>query len=252
MPQLQITADAGNGTVLPNGALFRIGTLQGLLGLANYAGIIPVSEVAKYGGFGLGTYHDLNGEMIVDGGVFYQALSNGVVQIADPNIKVPFALVTRFQPQVDRLMPQNLNFASTATYLSEQFPDQLSSYAFRIYGQFKQLLVRAVARQDVPYSSDIEASGFSHSGVRGIMTGFRFPLSKSGTTGEGYHFHFLSDDKQQGGHVLDFELDEGASFQAQHITQEFVGEVADIGGSFESSMGAPFATSMMLRLSLVR
>ena len=46
--------------------------------------------------------------------------------------------------------------------------------------------------------------------VSGVIVGFRTPQFVKGVNVPGCHFHFLSDDRTQGGHILDFELIEGS------------------------------------------
>lgn len=38
--------------------------------------------------------------------------------------------------------------------------------------------------------------------VRGSLVGFRFPVKTQGINVAGYHFHFITDDRSAGGHVL--------------------------------------------------
>ena len=45
--------------------------------------------------------------------------------------------------------------------------------------------------------------------VRGTVVGFRMPDFVQGINVPGCHAHFLTADRQAGGHVLDFTLDEG-------------------------------------------
>jgi acetolactate decarboxylase len=45
--------------------------------------------------------------------------------------------------------------------------------------------------------------------VSGTIVGFRCPPHVKGINDTGYHLHFLSKDKTQGGHVLSFVMDEG-------------------------------------------
>jgi acetolactate decarboxylase len=45
--------------------------------------------------------------------------------------------------------------------------------------------------------------------IDGTIVGFRSPPFVKGINVGGYHFHFLSSDSLQGGHVLDFEFADG-------------------------------------------
>jgi acetolactate decarboxylase len=65
---------------------------------------------------------------------------------------------------------------------------------------------------------------FDREDVNGVCVGFYIPAYLAGTNVPGYHFHFLSDDKRFGGHVMDFvaesvlvELDEAKGFSVEVI-----------------------------------
>lgn len=65
---------------------------------------------------------------------------------------------------------------------------------------------------------------FAARSVKGACVGFFVPAYLAGVNVPGYHFHFLSDDKQFGGHVIDFvaesvvvELDEAAGISVEVI-----------------------------------
>ena len=48
--------------------------------------------------FGLGTFEHLDGEMVVLDGDIYQVRADGSVQRRRDNFRIPFAVVSRFQP----------------------------------------------------------------------------------------------------------------------------------------------------------
>ncbi|STV89032.1 alpha-acetolactate decarboxylase [Klebsiella michiganensis] len=43
----------------------------------------------------------------------------------------------------------------------------------------------------------------------GVLVGFRTPQHMQGINVAGYHEHFITDDRQGGGHLLDYQLDHG-------------------------------------------
>ena len=45
--------------------------------------------------------------------------------------------------------------------------------------------------------------------MTGSIVGFRFPSYAQGLNVAGYHFHFITDDRSAGGHVLGFRLASG-------------------------------------------
>jgi alpha-acetolactate decarboxylase len=55
----------------------------------------------EHGDFGLGTFANLDGEMVVLDGRVYQVQGTGRVSEASPDAGAPFAVVTRFSPQAD-------------------------------------------------------------------------------------------------------------------------------------------------------
>lgn len=51
-----------------------------------------------------------------------------------------------------------------------------------------------------------------HTDISGSLVGFKFPAYADGINVAGYHFHFVSDDRSVGGHVLGLELDTGSLY----------------------------------------
>src|SRR5918997_1041379 len=46
-------------------------------------------------------------------------------------------------------------------------------------------------------------------GLRGSLAGFRFPDRAGGLNVAGYHFHFISEDRSVGGHLLECRISRG-------------------------------------------
>lgn len=89
------------------------------------------------------------------------------------------------------------------------------------------MTVRSVPRQTPPYRplADVvkeEQVTFTLPDARGTLIGFRSPDYVSGITVPGYHFHFISDDRQHGGHLLGIttgtgtiKIDEMSAFEVE-------------------------------------
>jgi len=64
-----------------------------------------------------------------------------------------------------------------------------------------------VPRQSQPYPplavAVAEQTVFDLSNVEGTLVGFRTPKYLANVNAAGYHFHYVSDDRRTGGHVLD-------------------------------------------------
>ena len=75
--------------------MYQVSTLQALA-LGYSKSVITVEELLQHGDTGLGTFEDVNGEMIVLEGHCYRADENGDVVEAEPSTGVPFSSVAKF------------------------------------------------------------------------------------------------------------------------------------------------------------
>ena len=80
-------------------------------------------------------------------------------------------------------------------------------------GEFAHVKTRSVPRQHKPYPflTTVAAKQpvFNLDNVRGTLVILRCPYCTQGMNLPGYHLHFLSADRRQGGHVLDLQLTGG-------------------------------------------
>jgi len=87
-------------------------------------------------------------------------------------------------------------------------PNQNLFLAVRFDGYFPLMKVRSVPKQEKPYPplADVTAhqTVFEYTSARGTVLGFRCPAFIQGINVPGWHLHFISDDKTQAGHILDF------------------------------------------------
>ena len=74
--------------------MYQVSTLQALA-LGYSRAVITVEELIREGDTGLGTFEDVNGEMIVMDGHCYRADRKGHVTVVAPETGVPFAAVAR-------------------------------------------------------------------------------------------------------------------------------------------------------------
>ena len=81
-------------------------------------------------------------------------------------------------------------------------------YAIRIHGNFSELTTRAIPKLFPPYPPLSEAIEqqvtFSFQNIEGTLVAFRSPAWVKGVNQVGYHYHFISDDENVGGHALSF------------------------------------------------
>lgn len=187
--------------------LYEHGTLASLMA-GNMAGTITVGDLLKHGSTGIGTFDGLDGEVIILDGEVYQAVSSGHVNhVTDMAAKMPFASV--HQPaDLTKLDLSTVDFTSLNGGFVHQHELGNVFAALHLTGTFDHVKVRIAPKQEKPYPSLLEvAKGqptFTRDGVAGTIIGYYAPDIFGSVTAAGWHLHFLSDDRQFAGHLLEF------------------------------------------------
>jgi acetolactate decarboxylase len=193
-----------------NDVLFQASTIDALL-VGVYEGDMTFAELKRHGDFGLGTFNNLDGEMIALDGKFYQVKDDGIAYPVEDSMKTPFSVVTFFEPDESFDMDEKLNDAQLKKYLDGRIPTENIFYAFKIEGIFGYVKTRSVPAQKKPYPALVEAvkhqSVFELHDVKGTIVGFRTPGFVKGVNVPGYHLHFITEDRKAGGHVLAFRVE---------------------------------------------
>lgn len=173
-----------------------------------YEGDFTIGQLLEHGNFGIGTFDDLDGEMIVLGDEVYQLTSTGDVHLVDKAMTTPFASVVDFQPTETKALTQLTKQELEALLEQEGLVANNAINAIRMTGTFSYVKTRTVPAQHRPYPPMVEVVKhqpvFELEQVSGVMIGFKIPDYMIGINVPGYHFHFISDDRTQGGHVSDF------------------------------------------------
>jgi acetolactate decarboxylase len=78
--------------------LYQVSTATALVE-GVYQGAVRVGTLREHGDLGLGTFENLDGEMVVVDGRFFQVRSDGSVRECGNDVLSPFAVVTRFAPE---------------------------------------------------------------------------------------------------------------------------------------------------------
>lgn len=205
---------ARHGAVKPTaqGALYQTSLMSALLA-GIYDGDTTMADLLKRGDFGLGTFNNLDGELILFDREIHQLRADGSASTARPEQKTPFAVVTEFKPTVTLDLPDSLDKAGVQAVVDDLAGSPNLFCAIRIDGDFEEVRTRTVPRQDPPYKPMLDAIAaqpvFDFHDVSGTMAGFRCPDYVQGINVAGYHIHFITDDRRGGGHVLDYRLRRG-------------------------------------------
>ena len=192
--------------------VYQVALLQSLT-QGYYDGIINVSDLKTHGDIGIGTFEGVNGEMIVLDGKVYQALSDGSVQEAADTETVPFSNVTFFDSDVTVDMTEIENMAAFKSALDKTVSEKGKNmfYMIKVNGTFEKMLVRSELKQEKPYKTldkalETDQREFNYENIAGTVVGLYCPDYMSGLNAAGWHFHFISDDKTKGGHILELSF----------------------------------------------
>ena len=127
----------------PLHTLFQVSTSAALVeGL--YQGAVQVSLLLRHGDFGLGTFVDLAGEMVVLDGVCYQVSPSGAVTKVEEERFIPYAVVTRFTPETSSVYSQIASFGDLVAACDSFRKSENLFYAFRIDGDFASVKARVM------------------------------------------------------------------------------------------------------------
>ena len=184
--------------------LYQVSTANALVeGI--YDGAVRVSTLRKHGDLGLGTFENLDGEMVILDGHFFQVRSDGSVREAGDDALSPFAVVTYFKSDLTDDLPLCPDLSSLFTRFDRLRHTDNFFFALRVDGEFDYVLTRAMCRTEerVPLAKAAAVQPeFEFHDISGTLVGFWTPEYAKTLNVPGYHLHFLSKDHTGGGHLL--------------------------------------------------
>ena len=220
--------------------LYQTSLMSGLID-GVYEGDVTIKELLEHGDFGLGTFNQLDGELIAFDSNVHHLKEDGSAHVARPEQKTPFACMTFFKPTIERDLDEPMTHKDIEALVNELVDSDNLFCAVRIDGDFEYVRTRPVPRQEPPYKPMLQAISqqpmFEFDNRSGIMVGFRSPEYVQGMNVAGYHIHFITDDRDGGGHVVEYRLKRGrlqmgiisklfvdlprnAAFKKAHLTPE--------------------------------
>lgn len=216
LPLLLLTTTAGIAGPSPHSgrdSLVQFSTIDALLsGL--YDGVISIAELKHYGDLGIGTFNALDGEMVILDGTVYRVSADGRAAVVADSDSSPFASLTFFTADQTLAVPSGTDLTSLPALVTASGCSANLFHAFVLNGHFKTVRTRSVPAQRPPYRPLVEVVKeqplFSFDNVAGTLVGFYCPPFVSGVNVPGYHLHFLNAERNAGGHVLAFEVQNGS------------------------------------------
>lgn len=202
--------------------IYQVSTIDALTE-GVYDGEVTFDELKKHGDFGIGTFDGLDGEMIGFDGEFYQIRVDGVAYPVPGSVKTPFSAVTFFDAETTETIDDVMSLEDIKQHILEKFETKNIFYAIKISGTFSYVKARSVPKQERPYPRLIEVikeqAIFEFHDTEGTIAGFWCPAYVNGINVSGFHLHFLTADKNAGGHLFDcvtksatIEIDEISEF----------------------------------------
>jgi len=172
---------------------------------------VALGEVLGEDTLGLGTVNGVDGELVIVDGEAYAVRGDGTVDELDDETRTPFVSVTEFAPDETHELEGVESFDDFEERTTELLPRTDHIYALRIEGEFDYLRTRSVEEQVKPYPTLEEVVGnertFEFEGAEGTMSAFYIPEQFENVHPPGYHAHFVTADRDGGGHVYDFHAD---------------------------------------------
>jgi acetolactate decarboxylase len=170
-----------------------------------YRDDITVEALKKNGDFGIGTFNNLDGEMIALNGSFFHLDLHGDARAVDDGMKTPFAAVCHFRPMLTEAITAPLSYAEFSSYLKRLLPSDNMFYAIHMEGRFQTVETRSVPRTENyrPLSEATDHQKIRHfEAVEGHLVGFYTPSFMPSVNVPGYHFHFIDKTFSAGGHMM--------------------------------------------------
>lgn len=169
-----------------------------------YRADTTIGLLRQKGNLGIGTFNDLDGELVLLDGKVYCLRPQGDAEVIPDDIRTPFALTTQFEGDTEdefvKVAESDFEHA-----LLDLVPSTNLMYAFRIDGHFEYVRARSVPKM-MNYMPLAEIARlqtvFEFKDVEGTIVGFYTPNFLAGVHLPGLHLHFITKDRTRGGHLL--------------------------------------------------
>mgnify|MGYP003333222254 CR=1 FL=1 len=173
-------------------------------------------------------------------GQFFQLRSDGKVLPVTDDLKAPFASVHFFQKDQTFFLSRVNDFNRFKSVISEQLPDPSKIYGIKAKVACTYIKYRSPKPQVEPYphlgvviNSQAE---FEKEEISGTLVGYYAPKAMKDVLVSGFHLHFISDNLEQGGHVLDLIVKE-AEIQLDEVSQVNI-QLLDVNSSDQDQVEA--------------
>lgn len=162
--------------------------------------------------FGLGCSANLNGELTIYDGTAYEATAGQDLKALAYEAKVPFIQLTDFNPQQEVLV-EHVHHKNIYECLKRFIQLDNVFLAVCLQGIFEQVTFRRPYPAPAGKTRDIskvaaEQKVDTHQYIAGRLVGFWTPDLFGRVSVPEFHFHFLDENNEHSGHVLEFYMNQ--------------------------------------------
>ncbi len=173
-----------------------------------FDGTLTAKELKTKGDIGLGSYNALDGELVMLDNVPYKVTEDGLVSEAKDDELIVYANAVHFTPNQSFTVDSTVHHQGLRDAINSQLKTKNIFYAFKIHGEFSAIKLGGLHKQQKPYETGLDVlipnrPVFEGENVTGTIVGFFCPEYIGNIGVANYHFHFISDDKKLGGHVME-------------------------------------------------
>ncbi len=183
----------------------QIGTYDYLV-QPDFTGLAQADKVTEDTTLGLGTFANLDGELVMVGGVAYRVPTTGIPERITGKELTPFIQAIKFKPTKSGPIPPGTQCSQLIPAINELVGTDQGIIAVRVRGTFTKLETRSVPKQTQPWPSlstvISQQTQFTLDGNTAVLVGFRQGSDFLGVGQPGLHLHGLTPSKNAGGHVL--------------------------------------------------
>ena len=185
--------------------LTQVGTYDYLV-QPDFTGLATLGSVLNDETLGLGTFNNLDGELVLVGGTVFRVRPDGKPRPAQKSDTTPFLQAIRFQPEVSVPIAPGTPCADLIPAINAASDSSNGIVAVRVRGTYSELTTRSVTA-DPPHFQPLattiaEKTVFPMANRRAALVGFRQGADTRGVGQDGLHLHALTADEMAGGHVL--------------------------------------------------
>lgn len=176
-----------------------------------FEGQMTVQELKEKGDTGLGSFDVLDGELVMVKGEVYRIRENGEISIAANTDKIVYADAAFLGDTPSKTIELNTDFNGLIEYLNSALESRNRFYVLEIKGRLKTIKTGGLHKQKAPFKTGLDVliparPTFFGENIEGTLVGFFCPEFIGDINTKGYHFHFISEDKKLGGHLMEANL----------------------------------------------